>query len=146
MKFPGDDDNPSAGMGCSAAQSVESPSATMHQVDIDDTVGVVATTTNHDHQAQAVPRTSTPGAVVADLLTGITQQLRLVTGGLQQGSSQLPTQPPLKGSMLRVRRHREMAALYERLAELHREEAKEFLPPEETAYAAGFEGQQPKVW
>ncbi|KAJ5657426.1 uncharacterized protein N7484_001075 [Penicillium longicatenatum] len=38
-------------------------------------------------------------------------------------------------SMTRVARHRKMAALYERLAELHREEAREYLPADERTYA-----------
>lgn len=37
-------------------------------------------------------------------------------------------------SATRVARHRKMAALYERLAELHREEAMEYLPADERVY------------
>ncbi|KAL4937617.1 hypothetical protein BDV06DRAFT_232464 [Aspergillus oleicola] len=39
----------------------------------------------------------------------------------------------------RMQRHRRMAALYERLAELHREEARQYLPEEELAYARQVE-------
>jgi hypothetical protein len=40
-----------------------------------------------------------------------------------------------RSSATRAERHRRMAALYERLAYLHREEAAECMPPEESAYA-----------
>ncbi|EAU38492.1 predicted protein [Aspergillus terreus NIH2624] len=44
-----------------------------------------------------------------------------------------------ESGMARMERHRKMAALYERLAELHREEARQYLPQDEVAYARQVE-------
>ncbi|GES57671.1 ankyrin unc44 [Aspergillus terreus] len=44
-----------------------------------------------------------------------------------------------ESDMARMERHRKMAALYERLAELHREEARQYLPQDEVAYARQVE-------
>lgn len=87
---------------------------------------------NHDYKQPEEP--STTEATLTSLLAAIAQsQLRT------EGSSQLPRAS--EASMLRVRRHREIAALFERLGELYREEAKEFLPPDEIRYGPDFFGQ-----
>lgn len=74
------------------------------------------------------PAAFSADAAVADLLAAITQRLRM-----PHTKTQLPQSR--NNSSARLKRHREIASLYERLAELHREEAKE---SEETAFAAGF--------
>ncbi|KAL4923525.1 uncharacterized protein BDV17DRAFT_237241 [Aspergillus undulatus] len=44
-----------------------------------------------------------------------------------------------ESELTRMQRHRKMAALYERLAELHREEARQYLPEDEVVYARQVE-------
>ncbi|RSL41834.1 hypothetical protein CEP54_015700 [Fusarium duplospermum] len=82
------------------------------------------------------PAAASPDTVVVDLLTGIMQQLQQLTAGMQQTYGHGTDSE--RGSMARLRRHREIAGLYERLAELHREEAKEYLSLGERDAAAEF--------
>lgn len=96
-----------------------------------------ATSVSHQDQlAVPSPAASSPDTVVVDLLTGITQQLQQLTVGMQQTHGQ--STDSNRGSMARLRRHRQIAALYERLAELHREEAKEYFLPDERGFAAQY--------
>ncbi|KAI0895985.1 hypothetical protein F4806DRAFT_496110 [Annulohypoxylon nitens] len=96
-------------------------------------------TTSHDDQASVPPTMSLkPDTASANSLTNILQQLQVLTEGLKHSPLQTPTQklqhPQIElseGSLVRFKRHREIVILYERLADLHREEANEFLLPQE---------------
>ncbi|KAI1086803.1 hypothetical protein F5B19DRAFT_477796 [Rostrohypoxylon terebratum] len=96
-------------------------------------------TTSHDDQYSVPPNTSLKlDTASANSLASILQQLQVLTEGLKHSPLQTPAKnlqhPQMElgeGSLIRFKRHREIAILYERLADLHREEANEFLLPQE---------------